>query len=285
MVQRVVRSPKALLVLVFGTILGAVWAAGSIASAAPKPNGVSLTPGPGISMTPNPITSAGTISANFGTVAGTVASGDHTHDGRYLALTGGTVSGNVGVLGNLTLGPGAQLISPRVENAATPPSNPGAGQLWWNTTSQALQYFDGTQWQAVPTGGAASPILGVSTSSSQPSGTQVFQATSASVTFTLPSQTTVVIEFGGQFEVPGATNRADLNLYPYVDGNPPQFFSQDAAYFSLNSGNNNTYFTTQCSKLVTRLLGAGTHTVTIWASISSDLGATIRNPWLKVTKM
>jgi hypothetical protein len=299
MVQRIVGSPKALIVLLFGTVLGAVWAAGFSATAAPKPGGVSLTPGPGIVMTPNPITSAGTIAVAFGGIGGasTVSHSDHNHDGQYLMLSGGSVNGSLEVTqrarvgasldlgGNLTLGPGAQLISPRVENAAIAPTANGPGQLWFDTTTQSLQYFDGTQWQAVPTGGAASPILGVSTSSGQHSGTQVFEATSAVVAFTLSAQATVVIEFGGEFEVPSSSARGDLNLYPLVDGIPPQFFAQDAAHYNINSSNNNTLHVTQCSRLVTRVLAAGTHTVVIRASISSDQGATIRYPWLKVTKM
>ena len=299
MVQRIVGSPTALILLLFGTVLGAVWAAGFSASAAPKPGGVSLTPGPGIAMTPNPITSTGTIAVAFGGTGGaaTASRSDHSHDAQYLPLTGGTVNGSLevtqrarvgaslDVIGNLTLGPGAQLIAPRVENAAVAPSNAGPGQLWFNTTSQALQYFDGTQWQAVPTGGAASPILGASTSGGTHSGTQVFEATSAVVAFTLPFQATVVIEFGGEFEVPSSSARGDLNLYPYVDNNPPPFFPQDAAHFNINSSNPNTNHTTQCSRLITRVLGAGTHTVVLRASIGSDQGATIRYPWLKVTKM
>jgi hypothetical protein len=332
MVHQVLRSPKALLVLLFGTILGAVWAAGSAALAAPKPGGnsVSITAGDGIVATPNPITSAGTIAVSYGGngAAKTVARSDHDHaavysplghnhdsvysqlghnhdsvysqlghnhdgvyspvahdhDARYLQLTGGTLNGSLTVNGNLTLGPGAQLIAPRVENAAIAPATPAPGQLWWNTTSQALEYYDGAHWQAIPTGAAASPILGVSTPSSQNSGTQVFGPTGASVTFTLPSQATVVIEFGAEFEILSSSQRGEMSIYPIVDGVSPQFTAQDSARFAEYSSNNNTSVTTQCSRLVTRLLTAGSHTVVLQASISSDQGATIRYPWLKATK-
>lgn len=309
MVHPVLRSPKALLVLLFGTILGAVWAAGSAAVAAPKPgNSVSITAGDGIVATPNPITSAGTIAVSYaGTgLAKTVARSDHdhdtrysplghnhdalysplshNHDGRYLQLTGGTLNGNLNLGGNLTLGPGAQLIAPRIQNAAVAPANPGPGQLWWNTTSQAMEYYDGANWQAIPTGSAASPILGISTTSWQNSGTQVFGLTPNSVTFTLSSQATVAIEFGAEYEIPSSSQRGDMSLYPIVDGIPPQFTAQDSARYAEYSSNNNTQVTTQCSRLVTRVLAAGSHTVVLQATISSDQGATIRYPWLKVTK-
>jgi hypothetical protein len=106
MVQRVIRSPRALLVLVFGTILGAVWAAGPSANAAPKPgNSVSITAGAGIVATPNPITSTGTIAVAFGGngVATTASRSDHTHAGVYLPVSGGTV-GALTVTGNTTVG-------------------------------------------------------------------------------------------------------------------------------------------------------------------------------------
>lgn len=354
MVQRVVRSPKVLVVLVFGVILGAAWAAGLSANAAGKPSsGVSIQAGPGIDASPNPITSTGTISVLFGGNGGaaSVSHSDHDHSGVYLPLTGGTVGGNldvsgsthlggntsvggtlnvtapsilsggaqvggsglnvagqtnlgstlvggtltvggnvnvsgaVAVNGNLSFAPGAQILSPRVENAGAPPLNPAAGQLYWDTATQSLQVYDGTQWRALAAGGgAASPILGVVTSPWQRTDTFVgLQDTSTTVAFNLPSPATIVIEFGAELQTDSATAYATFTLYPYVDGVAPQF-SSDTAVWAMNSSNNNTYWTQSFSKLILRSLQAGNHTVAIKASISSQQPSTLRSPWLKVTK-
>src|SRR5262245_5943202 len=202
MVQRVFRSPQALIVLSFGIVLGAVWAAGGAANAAPKPpksGGVSITAGDGLQASPNnPITSTGTLSVKFGGTgaATTAARSDHDHNGAYLPLSGGTLTGN------LTLGSGVQLIAPRVENAAQGPANAQPGQLFWNTASQTLEVFNGSEWQTVSGGGGAgSSILGVSRPPWQTTTSFVALATtSASVTFTLSSAADVILEFGGEYE-------------------------------------------------------------------------------------
>src|SRR4029078_6522993 len=100
---------------------------------------------------------------------------------------------------------------------------------------------------------------------------------------TLPSQATVAIEFGGEFQIPSSSQRGDMSLYPIVDGIPTPFTAQDSARYTAYSSNNNTQMTTQCSRLVTRVLAAGSHTVVLQATISSDQGARIRYHWLKVT--
>jgi hypothetical protein len=284
MVQRVLRSPRALIVLSFGIVLGAVWAAGSAASAAPKPGqGVSITAGDGLLATPNnPITSSGTLSVNYGGtgVATSVARSDHQHS-EYLPLSGGTLGGN------LTLGGGAQLIGARVENAAQPPANAQPGQLFWNTAAQSLQVFDGLAWQTVSGGGggAGPSILGVSRPPYQlTTSFAALDTTTASVTFTLPSDETVVLEFGGEYEMQSASAFVVMSLTPYVDNVGPPF-PGDTALFQEFSRFNQPDRVLQCSKLVTRSLTAGTHAVHLKASINGNsASATIRNIWLKVSK-
>jgi len=352
MVQNLARSPKVLGVLLFGTILGAVWAAGSTAAAAPKPGGVSIQAGAGLQASPNPITSTGTISVLFGGngSASSVSHSDHTHDGLYLPLAGGTINGSLGVSGNanlggntavggtlnvtsfsalsggasvggtlsvsgsatlgsaavgstlnvggtatiagtlavggnLSFGPTSQLIAPRVENAGSAPLNPAPGQLYWNTATQTLQVYDGTQWNALAAGGAASPILGAVTTQNQYSGTSGLSlSSSATLTFTLPSPSNVLIEFGAEYDIDSSTNFANFTLTPFVDNVAPQF-PGDTAEFHMNSSNNVTSWTGPFSKPIIRSLSQGSHTVLIKVSFSSQQPVALRSPWLKITKL
>jgi hypothetical protein len=334
MVHNLVRSPKALGVLLFGTILGAVWAAGSTAAAAPKPSGVSIQAGAGLQASPNPITSTGTISVLFGGngSAASVSHSDHTHDGLYLPLSGGTVNGSLGVSGNanvgasasvggnltvsgpatlgstavggslnvggnttiagtlsvggnLSFGPTSQLIAPRVENAGSAPLNPAPGQLYWNTATQTLQVYDGTQWNALAAGGAASPILGAVTTQNQFTGTSGLSlSTAATLTFTLASASNVLIEFGAEYDIDSSTNYANFTLTPFVDNVAPPF-PGDTAEFHMNSSNNVTYWTGPFSKPIIRSLSQGSHTVLIKVTFSAQQPVALRNPWLKVTKL
>lgn len=72
---------------------GAVTAT-KIAAGAVQQTNLSFTPGTvtsvtaGTGLTGGTITATGTIVANIGTTAGTVAAGDHNHDDRYWSLTG-----------------------------------------------------------------------------------------------------------------------------------------------------------------------------------------------------
>jgi len=316
MVQNLVRSPKALGVLLFGTILGAVWAAGSTAAAAGKPGGVSIQAGAGLQASPNPITSTGTISVLFGGngSAASVSHSDHTHDGLYLPLTGGTVNGSLGVTGNanlggntaiggtlnvtsfsalnagasvggnLSFGPTSQLIAPRVENAGSAPLNPAPGQLYWNTATQTLQVYDGTQWNALAAGGAASPILGAVTTQNQYSSGTFGVSTPATLTFTLPSTSNVLIEFGAEYDIDSSGNFANFTLTPFVDNVGPQF-PGDTAEFHMNSSNNVTSWSGPFSKPIIRSLSQGSHTVLIKVTVTSQQPVVLKNPWLKITKL
>lgn len=136
MLARLARAPKAMLLILFGVVFGMVWAAagGPTTAAAPPPKGgVSITAGPGIVVSPTPLTSTGTISVDFPTV-----------DTRYLRPTGGTMTGDLAFAGN------AQLIAPRIENAALAPFGAAAGRLWFDTTELRLKLHDGVNWTPVP---------------------------------------------------------------------------------------------------------------------------------------
>ncbi|MBM4373324.1 MAG: hypothetical protein FJ098_16830, partial [Deltaproteobacteria bacterium] len=64
--------------------------------------------------------------------------------------------GSVVASGDLDLG-GNELLDVVIENAsaASPPTGPKQGQLWFDTTAKALKVYNGTQWIALGSGGGS----------------------------------------------------------------------------------------------------------------------------------
>ena len=254
MLARLARAPKAMVLLLFGVVFGMAWAAtGGNTTAAPPPKGggTSITAGPGLTASPNPITSTGTLSVDFPTV-----------DTRYLRQTGGTLSGDLAFTGN------AQLIAPRIENAASAPAGAAAGRLWFDTTDLRLKMHDGSQWIPLP------QLFSAQNHPVQILGTpDVFEDLDCVVTFTLPSEQQVLVEGGaaGQMsclinpnQFPGMTATADLEirLQASVDGGPAVPLANWNASF-LNVGQ--TSVQTKLAQASPLLLPAGTHTMRLKA--------------------
>lgn len=68
---------------------------------------------------------------NVGSGAGTVAPGDHNHTGVYLPLTGGTVSGGLGVTGNFSAVTGENYLK-----SAAGGIHGGNVERWWQATAR-----------------------------------------------------------------------------------------------------------------------------------------------------
>jgi hypothetical protein len=222
----------------------------------------------------------GTLAVSGAATLGSAAVGSTLNVGGNASI-----AGTLAVGGNLSFGPTSQLIAPRVENSGSAPLNPAPGQLYWNTATQTLQVYAGTQWNALAAGGAASPILGAVTTQNQYSGTSGLGiSTPATLTFTLPSQSNVLIEFGAEYDFDSSTNVANFTLTPFVDNVQPQF-PGETAEFHMNSSNNVTSWTGPFSKPIIRSLPQGSHTVLIKASFSGQQSVVLKSPWLKVTKL
>jgi hypothetical protein len=311
MARRVMSSPKAIVVLVFGLIVGAVWAAGGLAAAAgPSKPTVSITAGTGLQATPsNPITSTGTISLDTGYTDaryaakvhdhntlyspighdhngvyapmlhnhdGVYAPFAHNHDERYLSLNGGSLNGNLSFLN------GAEMIAPRVQNASSAPPSPMAGQLWFNSSTKVLMLYDGSAWQSLAGGGAdvlnaVSNFPSYSTSSSG--------KTPCVVNFDVPVGTEVVVEFGARFEVSSANTTGFLAVEAGLDNEFPGF-GNAAARHDRYVGNGLVLVVQGSSLKTYAITTPGAHSVTLWASVSASQGGsnTITAPWLKVSK-
>jgi len=93
-----------------------------------------------------------------------------------------------------------------LQNLASDPSNPVAGQVYFNTTTEKFRIFDGTVWQEMGTGGGTVTSVGVA------------NATNGGLTVTgSPITTTGTIEIGHTNSI---TAQTTSGLYPIkVDAN------------------------------------------------------------------
>jgi len=66
-------------------------------------------------------------------------------------LTGLDVKGNIDAQGNINLNKN-ELQNAVIQNLATAPASPLAGQIYFNTTDDKLYFYDGTVWQELPDG-------------------------------------------------------------------------------------------------------------------------------------
>ena len=283
MLDRLSRAPQAMLLLGSGLAFGMVWAAGSTPgtpAAAQRGGGglTSVSAGPGLTASPNPITSTGTISAAFGGngAATTVSRSDHDHDARYVQQAGGTMSGDLAFTGN------RQIIAPRVENAAAAPAGAAAGRLWFDTTETRLKVHDGVNWISVPQiftdQNLALRTIGAP---------DVLEDLDCSVTFTLPAEETVLLDGGAWGEArnlisygvvpPGiqTSNHLRLDVEVLIDSTLVRTLASWEGTFT--SANVATFGTKAGAASLVRL-PAGTHTARLAARRHGELnpgGATL----------
>lgn len=120
----------------------------------------------------------------------------------YLPLAGGTLTGPLVLSGNATaplnpvslqqLDTALSLLPPPASVGNTPPASPGNGDLWFNTTNNTLNVWNGTAWVPV------APSTPVSLS-----GTQVpivyFFAGVPAASFTIPIPMVIPLTFPANF--------------------------------------------------------------------------------------
>jgi hypothetical protein len=265
--------PKGLLLVLFGLVFGMVWTVGSSPGTpvqAQSSGVTSLTAGAGLSASPNPVTSTGTISVAFGGngSATTVSRSNHHHDSRYLRLTGGILSGDLAFAGN------RQILAPRIENASAPPAGAAAGRLWFDTLDLRLKVHDGTSWLQVPQfhsdQNLALRILGV------PS---VPEDLACAVTLNLPAEELVLVDCGAvgqlsnlinydaQAGIP-TQNQIRLTLSVAVDaGTPSELVAWELTTRALGTLPAQRKNATS----IAFRLAAGSHTLRLFASRSGTV--------------
>ncbi|HZE96356.1 MAG TPA: hypothetical protein VE981_04985 [Planctomycetota bacterium] len=191
------------------------------------------------------------------------------------------ISGNGSIGGALTLTGNAQLIAPRVENAAAPPAGAAAGnigRLWYDTAGGVLRASDGGQWTRLPV------ILAYQTAVTGGSLTSTsLTATPCSVTITLPAASDVLIEFGAFAQSNNGPTFANLTLLgPRVDATDPVTAEEATVFSSQGQGG---YLGASITNLVKKTLTAGTHTITLVASATETSGnSSVDRLWVKVTR-
>ena len=136
-------------------------------------------------------------------------------------LTGLDVKGNIDAQGNINLNKN-ELQNAVIQNLATAPASPLAGQIYFNTTDDKLYFYDGTVWQELPDGNTtANDFL---TALSFNTGTGV-------LTGTVSNQANPTVDLDGRYALSSSIGNGTLTMATTagLDG--------DATYTANQAGN------------------------------------------------
>ena len=295
MIDALRRTPKGMIVLLFGLVFGMAWAAGTGAGTpltAQSTGVTSVSAGSGLTATPNPIVSTGTLAVKWGGTgsATTVSRSDHHHDASYVRQTGGTMSGDLAFTGN------RQILAPRIENASAAPAGAAAGRLWFDTTSLRLKAFDGNAWIAMPQFYSGQNAVQQTIA---PINAEVDLA--APVTFTLPAEETVIVDGSAFCTITNlinyplgplgiqtkaqlsvtATVRFDATRYVTLGTVSSQFWVANTS-FSSRTGATGSAILLPAGTYTARVVGRRFGTSNAGEPPASSYTATVKDVWFRI---
>ena len=149
-----------------------------------------------------------------------------------------------------------ELLNARIQNLSTAPSSPVAGQVYYNTSSNALFMYDGSSWQQMATGSDAAASTDELTEGSNnlyftneraqdAIGSAITGGTQTNITVTYDDANNIynfVAENGVADSTTDDLTEGSTNLY-YTDARVDTYVSGSMSTDDLSEGSTNLYYT------------------------------------------